>query len=193
MTDAYFTVLSEGGGSTDDELLEPTPASAGGWSPDQVRGPAVSGLLARATERTAETAMPDKRPVRWTVDLFRVVGMHPTTVTTAVIRHGRRIGLVDAELSQLGRPVARSRALFALTGPNPDGDVWSSGRDLQAPPSGLAPLPVSRGCITARSTAGPRTPTITAAAGTSRPGISRSRWSTESNRPGSRWPQASRT
>jgi len=119
MTDAYFTVLSEGGGSTDDELLEPTPASAGGWSPDQVRGPAVSGLLARATERTAETAMPDKRPVRWTVDLFRVVGMHPTTVTTAVIRHGRRIGLVDAGLSQLGRPVARSRALFALTSPNP--------------------------------------------------------------------------
>ena len=137
MTDAYFTVLSAEAG----EVLMPTPASASGWADDHVRGPAVSGVLARATERTADARMPDKRPVRWTVDLFRTAGMHPATITTQVIRHGRRIGLIDAELVQLGRPVARSRALFALPGDSPDGLVWSGAHDLTPPPVDLGPIP----------------------------------------------------
>lgn len=137
MSEAYFTVLTDG----DDELLEPTPASASGWSAGHVRGPAVSALLARATERVACVTMPDKRPVRWTVDLFRPAGMLPTRVSTEIIRQGRRIGLVDAEMSQNGKPVARSRALFALPGDNPDGQVWAACRTLQPPPPDLSPLP----------------------------------------------------
>ncbi len=141
MSDAFFTVVTAGDSDGTGEVLQPTPASASGWSDDQLRGPAISGLLARVTERTADLAIPDKRPVRWTVDLFRPAGLHPTTLSTTVVRQGRRIGLVDAEMCQLGRPVARSRALFATPTGTPDGRVWSSGGQIAPPPSELTPLP----------------------------------------------------
>jgi len=137
MTDAFFRAQACG----DDEVLHPTPASAGGWSTEQIRGPAVSAALARATERVAKHALPDMRPVRWTVDLFRPAIMLPTTVTASVFRQGRRIGLIDAELAQHGRPVARARALFAKPSPTPDGQVWTPSPSFSPPPADLQPVP----------------------------------------------------
>lgn len=121
------------------EILQPLPASASGWSPDQIRGMAVSGALARATERTAGQVMPQMQPARWAVDLFRPARVRPTSVRTTVVRHGRRIGLIDAQLCQEGRPVARSRALFARPGPTPDGQVWQPEHTLPGPPPDLVP------------------------------------------------------
>jgi hypothetical protein len=40
--------------------------------------------LARASERVADDALPDMRPVRWSVDLFRPAMMLPTTVTVSI-------------------------------------------------------------------------------------------------------------
>jgi hypothetical protein len=136
VTQPFFEVLAGG----DHEVLLPTPASAGGWSAEQIRGPAVSAALARATERIAVDAFPDKRPVRWTVDLFRPAVMLPTTVTACIFRQGRRIGLIDAELVQNGKPVARSRALFAQPSSTPDGQVWTSSPTYQPPPADLRPV-----------------------------------------------------
>jgi hypothetical protein len=138
MTDAFFDILAGG----DQEVLRPTPLSASAWSTEQVRGPAVSAALARATERLADVALPDRRPVRWTVDLFRPTMMLPTTVTTSIVRQGRRIGLIDSELSQNGKPVARSRALFARPSTTPGGQVWTPSMDhLRPPPADLRPMP----------------------------------------------------
>jgi acyl-coenzyme A thioesterase PaaI-like protein len=135
MTDAFFEAQARG----DQEVLRPTRASAGGWSTEQMRGPAVSAALARGTEHVADDALPGMRPVRWTVDLFRPPMMLPTTVTASVSRKGRRIGLIDAELAQNGRPVARSRALFARPSPTPDGLVWTSSSAFRPPPPDLRP------------------------------------------------------
>ncbi len=137
MTDAFFNVRARG----DQEVLIPTPASAGGWSADQIRGPAVSAALARATERVADDALPDMRPVRWTVDLFRPPMMLPTTVTASIFRQGRRIGLIDAELVQNGRPTARSRALFAKPSSTPSGQVWTPSPTFRPPAADLRPVP----------------------------------------------------
>jgi len=100
---------------------------------------AVSGALARATERAAGQVMPEMRPARWAVDLFRPARVRPTTITTTVVRRGRRIGVIDAELSQGNGPVARSRALFAHPSPTPAGQVWRPERTLPTPPPDLVP------------------------------------------------------
>lgn len=122
------------------ETLIPLPNSASGWGSDQIRGMAVSGALARATERTADEELPEMRPVRWHVDLFRAARVRPTEVRTSVIRRGGRIGLIDAELWQEDRPVARSRTLFARPGESPPGTVWQPGpQSLLTPPAGLRP------------------------------------------------------
>jgi hypothetical protein len=135
MVTAFFRVLT----TAQPEILQPLPASASGWSRDQIRGMAVSGALARATERTAARLVPEMRPARWAVDLFRPARVRPTTVTTTVVRQGRRIGIIDAELRQGDGPVARSRALFARPSATPDGRVWRPDRTLSAPPPDLEP------------------------------------------------------
>jgi hypothetical protein len=132
---AFFRAVVDG----DAELLHPLPASASGWSPNQIRGMAVSGAVARATERTADQEFPDMQPARWAVDLFRPARVRPTTVTTTIVRHGRRVGVIDAELRQEDRLVARSRALFVRPSPTPTGQVWRPDRILSTPPPDMAP------------------------------------------------------
>ena len=136
MAAAFFRL--EGGSVS--EILHPLPPSASGWSQDQVRGPAVSGALARATERTADQAMPGMGPTRWAVDLYRPARFRPTMVITTVIKKGRRIGLIDAEMQQEGRSVARSRALFARASSTPANQVWKPEHALVAPPPDLLPF-----------------------------------------------------
>ncbi len=134
-TAAFFRVLYD----AHSDVLQPLPASASGWSRNQIRGMAVSGALARATERTADEVLLGMRPARWAVDLFRPARVRPTTVTTTVVRHGRRIGVIDAELCQGDGPVARSRTLFARPSPTPEGQVWRPDHTLPTPSPDLVP------------------------------------------------------
>lgn len=136
MTHAFFEVDP---GFPD--ALRPTAASVSGWSTEQVHGPAVSGALARATERVADDTLSGMRPVRWTVDLFRPALVLPTTVQASIFRRGRRLALVDAELSQNGKPVARSRALFARPAVTPNGQVWSPVGEFRCPPPEMIQRP----------------------------------------------------
>src|SRR5664279_1651091 len=100
---------------------------------------AAYGVSADGGSTVRGPTMPDKRPARWTVDLFRPTRVRPTTITITVIRHGRRLGLIDAELLQEGQPVARSRALFAGPSETPEGQVRLPDRTFQAPPPDLLP------------------------------------------------------
>jgi len=123
---AYFTRTGE--------TVTPLPIAASLWSPDQMHGVAVSGLLALELERTlAGLGRPDMVPARYHVDLFRVARMIPTSVRATVLREGPRLVLIDAEVSQEGVVVARASATFLSPGEQPVGAVWSSAERAVAP------------------------------------------------------------
>jgi hypothetical protein len=122
------------------EVLIPTRATQSGWGQGQLRGMAVSGALARGTEKAiSELPVDDLRPSRFTLDLFRPARTLPSTVRTAVVRQGRRLVLVDAFFEQDGKAVARSATLFLSPSSAPVGDVWSQTPELEFPPADLVP------------------------------------------------------
>lgn len=123
------------------EVLSPTADAGSGWGSATMRGMAVGGALARAVERSVtELGRSDLTPVRWTLDLFRGAHLVESVARTRIVREGRRLCLVEADLSQAGRAVARGTALFLATGETPEGVVWSPAHDhLFMPPPELAP------------------------------------------------------
>jgi hypothetical protein len=122
------------------EILLPEPHAASGWGQESMRGMPISGALARATERAAgELGLDGLRPARFTLDLFKPAKQVPTTITTTVVRRGRRLFLLDAAFVQNGQAVARSATLFLQPRETPPGAVWSAGRSPVAPPRGLVP------------------------------------------------------
>jgi hypothetical protein len=149
---SLFTLAQAG----DVEVLIPAPASTGGWGAEVLRGPAVTGLLARATERhahretrsqstgdspaqataaSAPAAAIEFRPVRATFDLFRPPRAVPSTTRARTVRVSRRMMLVDSELVQGETVVARSQTLLLraeATG-EPGDASWQSLREFDAP------------------------------------------------------------
>ncbi len=66
--------------------------------------------------------------------------MDPCRAVVRVVRSGRRIHLVEADLMQGSTLVATARALFSR--PDPDvatAEVWAPQSELQPPPIGLCP------------------------------------------------------
>jgi hypothetical protein len=85
-----------------------TALTAGPWDDDLQHGGPPSALLARAVEET-----PADRPstvVRMSVDLLGPVPVGPVEVSSRVLRPGRSVELVEAELSAAGRVAARALA-----------------------------------------------------------------------------------
>ena len=120
------------------DVLTPLPTAAGNWGPNRMRGLAVSGALARAVEHAVQGS--GFRPVRWTLELCRVATMDRCHADVRIIRTGKRISLVEADLLQGGTKVATARALFLK--PDPDvttADVWSQTSQLPPPPADLSP------------------------------------------------------
>ena len=81
----------------------------------------------------------DLHPARYTVDLFQPARMSPCTVTTEVVREGRRICLIDATLLQDGERVARASCTFLLPTESPSGKVWTPDDHPKSPPEDLVP------------------------------------------------------
>lgn len=131
------------------EQLVPLRRATSGWGgadgPGQVRGTAVSGLLARGAERAAAALDGAERfrPVRWTVDLFRPGGMVPGSVEATVVRGGRRLRLVDVSLVQSSGTVARGSLLLLATGGPTSGTTWTAPLPHvpPPPPADLVPDP----------------------------------------------------
>jgi hypothetical protein len=99
--DAYYLPL-------DADQLIATRFTAGPWDDALQHGGPPSALLARAVEQT-----PSDRPstvVRMSVDLLGPVPVGPLEVTSRVLRPGRSVELVEAELSAGGRVAARALA-----------------------------------------------------------------------------------
>ncbi|MCZ4498370.1 MAG: hypothetical protein JWQ74_923 [Marmoricola sp.] len=133
---AYFRATTVG----TREVLEPGESAASGWSATMMRGPAVSGALARAVEQVQlASGRDDLRPARWTVDLLAPSPRVPSEATTHVLQVSRRLMLISAELAHEGRTTARGTALFLKATENPDNPVWSSGTHWEPPPASLRP------------------------------------------------------
>lgn len=120
---AFFT--------TDGDHFVPTAMTKGPWG-STISGNFVGGVVAHVVE----LAVDDHQlvPGRLTVDLLRPAAMAPLCGRTRILRSGRRLTLVEAELLQQDTVVARATALFLRKGDQPAGEVWSS-------PATMPPLP----------------------------------------------------
>ncbi|HTD49965.1 MAG TPA: acyl-CoA thioesterase domain-containing protein [Acidimicrobiia bacterium] len=118
-----------------DDALQPVSEARSPWSADMLHGRLLAGLAARAVENAGHDAA--LRVVRLTVDMFRSPPMAPMTVTTAVVRDGRRVRVVDLSLRSAGLEVGRARALLLRTGPHPDVTMWRTSDWDAAPPERL--------------------------------------------------------
>jgi hypothetical protein len=98
----------------DGDTVVPTIFAQGPWDPGVQHGGAVAGLLARAVEQTP-TPVP-MRVGRFTLDMLRRVPLKPLFVTTEVLRTGKRIQTVRAELHEGDMLVASATAVLVRTG-----------------------------------------------------------------------------
>ncbi|SDG81276.1 acyl-CoA thioesterase domain-containing protein [Microbacterium pygmaeum] len=131
MSDPAFFDLDEDGGEGG---LIPRDRALSSWSADQLRGPAVAGALARATETAVAAAgMSGLHPTRFTLDLFRPVRASRATLTTSVVRRGTRLVLIDADYRVSGESVARSSTLLLAPSSTARGTVWSANRRFAVP------------------------------------------------------------
>nr|WP_278264534.1 thioesterase family protein [Nocardia sp. AG03] len=127
-----------------DGAYVPSELAISRWSPNQLNGVAVSGLLARE----AETRSPGAGfvPARFTVDLFRPVRNEPITLDSAVVRAGNRITVADSWLQQNGETMARATVVFLAATEAPPGEVWQPAAQVPVParrldsPEGEPPL-----------------------------------------------------
>lgn len=118
----------------DGDVVIPSDLCGGPWSPDAQHGSAVAAILGRAIE-TVETPVP-MRPARFTVDLLSPVPLEPMRQVTRVVKAGKRIAVVDAELHHGNRLAARATCLLMRDGARyPVADAPGAPPDLAPPPT----------------------------------------------------------
>lgn len=102
--EAYFERRVDGG-------FTPTGHVSGAWNPDEQHIAPTMGLLAHLIEQdhTARRGG-ELRLARFSAEILGVLTMDAVTVTIRVIRPGRTIELVEAELAQHGRTAVLARA-----------------------------------------------------------------------------------
>lgn len=94
------------------ELFLPTEHCASPWGPVTIHGGASIGLLAWALEQHIPPGM---LLTRLTVDLFRPVPRAPLGVVARLVREGRRLRLLEANLFHEGVEIGRASALALAT------------------------------------------------------------------------------
>ncbi|MFI0353672.1 thioesterase family protein [Actinomadura sp. 9N407] len=85
-----------------------TPATAGPWSPGLQHAGPVSALMGRAFEH--HDPVPGTRVARVTVEILQPVPIATLEVSVRTVRPGKRIGLLEGEMTHEGRPVVRATA-----------------------------------------------------------------------------------
>src|SRR5690606_23624226 len=129
--------------------FEPTEHVGGAWNPDELHIAPVLGLLAHLVEADHAARRPEAPLViaRASYDILGVIPMNIFEISVRVVRPGRTIELVEAMLSQAGRPAVALRAwmlqqndtaamqgsplphmaLIESFAPWSAGDVWAGG------------------------------------------------------------------
>jgi hypothetical protein len=118
----------------DGDRFVATDLARGPWDPDSCHGGAPSALLAGLVDATASLA--PMQVVRLTYDIVRPVPLAPVEVHLRVVREGKRVQVVEADLTTPdGVELVRCRALRVRTG-----DVaLPAGADADAPPPSPGP------------------------------------------------------
>ena len=98
----------------DGDAVVPTIKAQGPWDPGVQHGGAVAGVLARAVEQVP-TPVP-MRVARFTLDMLRRVPLEPLAISTEVLRTGKRIQTVRAEMHDGDLLVASAMAVSVRTG-----------------------------------------------------------------------------
>lgn len=93
----------------DGERFVPTEQARGPWDPRALHGGAPAALITAAFERLEPGA--DLRIGRLGFEFLRPIPMGPLTLTTSVVRPGRRVQELSAELLDGDQPVVRASAL----------------------------------------------------------------------------------
>lgn len=136
MDSAYYVPAAGGEPDGDFEYFTPTPAAVSAWADTLQHGGPPTGLLMRAMLRTPPARV--MRVTRATTDILGPVGFGLNRVRATVLRPGRQIAMVGAEL-QVRQPdgafraAARAAAWFMRTD-----DSSAIGRQPTPP---LAPTP----------------------------------------------------
>lgn len=107
-----------------------TEHTRGPWSPHHQHAGPSSALLARAIERAVAGDLA-VQVVRITVELMAPIPIAPLTVSTTVLRAGRKVQRIDATLATDGRQLARATGLVVRT---ETVDVPPVALDPHAPP-----------------------------------------------------------
>jgi acyl-CoA thioesterase len=112
----------------EDGHLVPTEHALGPWDANALHGGAAAALIAGALEAAPADSRGDRLPVaRLTFDFLRPIPMAPLTLTSRVVRPGRRAQGLEAELHHGETLVCRCAALRAqpvgpdIGGADPDG------------------------------------------------------------------------
>jgi hypothetical protein len=94
--------------SRDGDAVVPSVFSRGPWDPTLLHGGAVGALVAELGQELMDA---DITPVRLTVDLIKPVPLQPITLSTEVLRTGRRLQLIEVGLRFGGALVAQATLL----------------------------------------------------------------------------------
>jgi len=123
----------------DGDLIVPTAHARGPWKSGTLHGRVVVGLLAAEIEN--RYGDPDFMPARLTVDMYSAPGMVPLDVQTRIVREGKRIRQVDAELVSEGKSMGRASCQFLRRTADLGGIRWH-GETTELPlPDTLPELP----------------------------------------------------
>lgn len=129
--DAYFV-------QDDDGVFHPTDMARSGWGADMLSGPAVVSLAAWCLERDFDAA--GFIPARLTTELFKAARRRPTTVTTRLVRDGRRIRNAECDIIQENAVVARAVMVQYQTSAPPPGSEWIAETDFGLRPPADGPV-----------------------------------------------------
>ncbi|GFH36675.1 thioesterase family protein [Streptomyces pacificus] len=122
---AFYERISE-------DRFSPTEHTRGPWDAGSQHAGPPAALLGRAVEERPG-ARPGMRLARVTYEIVRPVPIRPLEVTTAVLRSGRGVEIVEAALTpEGGTPVMYARALRVRTLTEP-GPAVSEGPRVAAP------------------------------------------------------------
>lgn len=114
-----------------DGVFLPTESALSRWGADLLNGPAVVGLAARCLE--IDYAAEGFRPTRFTADLFRAARRVPTTVSTRLVRAGRRVRNAECDVIQDGALVARATMVQYRCSTAPPGEEWVAEQSFEPP------------------------------------------------------------
>jgi hypothetical protein len=126
----------------DGDRFLPTEQARGPWDPQALHGGAPAALIASAFERMQPGA--ELHIARMSFELLRPIPLAPLTLSTRIVRPGRRVQELAAELSAADQTIVRASALRVTAVP---GDAATAAPDSSselseslAPPSDGAPI-----------------------------------------------------